>query len=311
MTKVYPFLFLLLVFGSLISGPLFIINTPQVGFHIISQALAEESSEEESSDSGDDEEKESDEQSDEESDEEKCVETEETEEETDDQPSEETCDNTDKDEESDEQVEKVTEEETEKVTEETQNDETSDSGAEPKEPTVLDVILNDDSLLKEVVDDNSTEAGLASSLTEIQEEQNQPAAETCGNEADDDGDGTIDEEDCVVPPTEICDNELDDDADGKADEADEDDCSTILPAVVIDSAEDEEGEPLSQGDIIAPGEITFTFSAKSTHTTDTQEDSSSFSFECGIDGESFSSCSSPATIKMEDGKHTFVVKLAQ
>ena len=44
LTKVYPFLFLFLVFGSLISGPLFIINTPQKVSIFISQALAEESS---------------------------------------------------------------------------------------------------------------------------------------------------------------------------------------------------------------------------------------------------------------------------
>ena len=84
-----------------------------------------------------------------------------------------------------------------------------------------------------------------------------------------------------------------------------------MPAVEIESAEDEEGEPLSQGDMVAPGEVTFTFSAKSTHATDAQEDSQSYSFECGIEGESFSSCSSPTTIQMENGKHTFVVRLTQ
>jgi hypothetical protein len=94
------------------------------------------------------------------------------------------------------------------------------------------------------------------------------------------------------------------------DNADED-CSVILPAVVIESAEDEEGEPISQGDMIAPGEVTFTFAAESTHPTDSEEISQSYSFECGVDGESFNSCSSPTTIKMKDGKHTFVVRLAQ
>ena len=39
-------------------------------------------------------------------------------------------------------------------------------------------------------------------------------AETCGNEIDDDGDGMIDEEDCVVSPAETCGNEVDDDGDG-------------------------------------------------------------------------------------------------
>ena len=38
-----------------------------------------------------------------------------------------------------------------------------------------------------------------------------PPTETCGNEADDDGDGTIDEEECIIPPTETCGNETDDD----------------------------------------------------------------------------------------------------
>ena len=377
MTKVYPFLFLLLVFGSLISAPLFIINTPQIGFHIISQALAEESSEEESSDSGDDEEKESDEQSDEESDEQTCVEPEETEAESEDQESEESCENQETDEESDEQSEEETEEaeetqETEEESneepqetqeaEEIQNDETSNSVTEANEPTVLDAILSDDSLLKQVVDDNSTEPGLASALTVIQEDQNQlatetcaneadddgdgivdedcapstlPPTETCGNETDDDGDGTIDEEDCVVSPTEtcgnetdddgdgtideedcviiqaeICDNGLDDDADGKTDTADEDDCSVILPAVVIKSAEDEEGEPLSRGDLIAPGEVTFTFSTEAGLTTQgSQADSQDYEFECALDDESFNLCSSPMTYEMEAGKHDFVVRL--
>ena len=49
-----------------------------------------------------------------------------------------------------------------------------------------------------------------------------------------------------------------------------------MPAVVIESAEDEEGEPLAQEDIIAPGEVTFTFSAKLTNATDAQEDSQSY-----------------------------------
>ncbi|HKQ20699.1 MAG TPA: hypothetical protein VJS91_01550, partial [Nitrososphaeraceae archaeon] len=66
MFKFYPFLFLILFFGSLISGPLFVINSPQMGFNIVSQALAEESSDDGDSGSGDDDEKESDDQSDDE-----------------------------------------------------------------------------------------------------------------------------------------------------------------------------------------------------------------------------------------------------
>jgi hypothetical protein len=103
---------------------------------------------------------------------------------------------------------------------------------------------------------------------------------------------------------------LDNDADGMTDDSDENHCPAIMPAVVIESAEDEEGEPLSQGDMIPPGEVTFTFSTRSEPTTDTQGDSQSYNFECAIDGDSFSSCSSPTTIQMEDGKHTFVVRLA-
>ena len=135
-------------------------------------------------------------------------------------------------------------------------------------------------------------------------------AETCGNETDDDGDGTIDEEDCVIIQAEICDNGLDDDADGKTDAADEDDCSVIMPAVVIESAEDEEGEPLSRGDMIAPGEVTFTFSTEAGLTTqDSQADSQDYEFECALDDESFNLCSSPMTYEMEEGKHDFVVRL--
>ena len=401
--------------------PLFVINTPQMGFNIVSQALAEESSDDGDSGSGDDDERETDDQSDDEqsddqsddeqSDEEKCVETEETE--SDDQPNEETCDNTETDEQSDdqtEQTEQSDDEQSDDQTEQTeqteqseqsddeqsddqsedkeaaQNEETSDSVIGSNVPTVLDVILKDDSLLKEVVDDNTTDSGLASALTDIQEQQNQPAVETCANEADDDGDGmidencppltstpaetcgnsidddgdgtvdeeecavppaetcgnsidddgdgtideeecvvppaetcgnsidddgdgTIDEEECVVPPTEICDNQLDDDVDGKTDNADEEDCSAILPAVVIESAEDEEGEPLSQGDMIAPGEVTFTFSAKTNETSQSHGNLQDYKFECALDGKSFNSCNSPETVKLTDGKYTFVVRL--
>ena len=82
-----------------------------------------------------------------------------------------------------------------------------------------------------------------------------------------------------------------------------------MPAVEIESAEDEEGEPLAQEDIIAPGEVTFTFSAKIDEIVEDTEQS--YEFECALDGESFNTCSSPQTVSMEDGKHTFVVRLAQ
>ena len=105
---------------------------------------------------------------------------------------------------------------------------------------------------------------------------------------------------------------MDDDADGMTDAADEADCSVIMPAVVIESAEDEEGEPLSPGDIIAPGEVTFTFSTEAGITPqDSQADSQDYEFECALDDVSFNSCKSPMTYAMENGKHNFVVRLAQ
>ena len=120
----------------------------------------------------------------------------------------------------------------------------------------------------------------------------------------------FDEEDCVIIQAEICDNGLDDDADGKTDAADEDDCLVLMPAVVIESAEDEEGEPLSRGDMIAPGEVTFTFSTEAGLTPqDSQADSQDYEFECALDDESFNLCSSPMTCEMEEGKHDFVVRL--
>src|SRR5687768_17761984 len=52
------------------------------------------------------------------------------------------------------------------------------------------------------------------------------------NQADDDGDGTVDEEDCVVPPVESCGNETDDDGDGTVDE---EEC--VVPPTEIRSEE--------------------------------------------------------------------------
>jgi hypothetical protein len=83
-----------------------------------------------------------------------------------------------------------------------------------------------------------------------------------------------------------------------------------VPTVEIESAEDEEGELLSPGDTIAPGEVIFTFSAKTDETSlDSQENSQDYQYECALDGESFSSCNSPMTYEMEAGKHDFVVRL--
>ena len=106
-------------------------------------------------------------------------------------------------------------------------------------------------MLKDVVDDNTTEPGLASSLTEIQEEQNQPATETCGNEADDDGDGTIDEN-CpplISNPTETCGNEADDDGDGTIDE---EDC-VVPPAETCGNEADDDGDgTIDEEDCVVP-----------------------------------------------------------
>ena len=111
-------------------------------------------------------------------------------------------------------------------------------------------------------------------------------------------------------PAEICDNQIDDDADGKIDLADED-CLTVEPAVVIESAVDETGNSLSQGDLIIPQKVTFTFSADASEATQAfeEEGPQDYEFECALDDESFNACSSPMTYEMEKGKHDFVVRL--
>ena len=230
------------------------------------------------------------------------------------------------------------------------------------------MIINDESLLVAIIDDETTDPQVVANLAELkQETENVPISETCnnnidnnpdgmitttseeqctptetlpptescgngiddnndgvtdeeqctpqvseicGNGIDDNNDGVTDEEQCIVPPTEICDNQIDDDVDGKIDTIDED-CSVFEPTVVIDSAVDEEGEPLSPGDLIAPQEVTFTFSAHGSETSQSFEVKSTqgHQFECALDDESFSSCSSPMTYGMEAGKHDFVVRL--
>jgi hypothetical protein len=120
----------------------------------------------------------------------------------------------------------------------------------------------------------------------------------------------IDEELCIVPPNEICDNQIDDDADGKIDTEDED-CSIVQPAVVIESALDEAGNSLSPGDLIVPQKVTFSFSAQASETVQTleEEGQQDYQYECALDDESFSSCNSPMTYEMEAGEHDFVVRL--
>jgi hypothetical protein len=472
LNRVFPFLFLLIVFGSLISSPLFI-DVPQNSFLLISQALAEESSDGESESGGEEEkeeeeaeeeekeeeeaeeeekeeeeaeeeekeeeEAEEEEKEEEEAEEEKCDETDEETENTELEIDEQKCDEQEKEEEEKEEEEKEEEEKEEEEKEEEEKEEEEKEEAEEekeiidtvtdnKEHTVLEEIIFDGSLIEEVINDESTDKDLVSTLLVIKQEQtetdkigetkgtvtdidtnseehtvldailsdasllnavanddttgpilgsalldiqNEPVqnlstetcanqvdddadgtideedcnpatlppiqttetcanqvdddadgtideedcvvapTEICANQVDDDADGTIDEEDCVVAPTEICDNNLDDDADGMTDDADENDCPAIMPAVVIESAEDQEGEPLSPGDIIAPGEVTFTFSATKIDSTDTPVNPQTYNFECALDDETYSACSSPMTIQMDDGKHTFVVRLAQ
>ena len=111
--------------------------------------------------------------------------------------------------------------------EQEETDKAIDIVADSEEYTLLDEILNDESLLKDVISDNTTEAVLVSTLLDINQEpvQNPSTTETCGNQADDDGDGIIDE-DCnptTLPPTELtetCANQADDDGDGVVDEED-------------------------------------------------------------------------------------------
>ena len=316
MNKASIIFLVLIVFGSLILSPLFIKNGIQGNLPLIFQALAQESTDSESADSADEEqeeeteeEKEEEETEEEKEEEETCDETQaETQAETEEEK-EETCDETEVTEE--EKEEEETDKETDKETEEETDKETTDAVTDSEEHTVLDEIINDESLLDKVISDDTTEAGLVSTLLVIKQEQNPSTTETCDNQADDDGDGTIDEADCVVPPTEICDNGIDDDADGKIDTADEEDCPIVKSTVVIESATDEQGKSLSPGDMVSPGEVTFTFSAKASETTlDTQENPQGDEFECALDDGSFNSCSSPETVTMEDGKHTFVVRLA-
>jgi hypothetical protein len=143
-----------------------------------------------------------------------------------------------------------------------------------------------------------------------EEECTPPASEICGNGIDDNKDGVTDEDQCITVPTEICDNQIDDDIDGKIDTQDED-CPIIEPTVLIESAVDEEGEPLSQGDLIAPQEVTFTFSAQANEKSQNSgvENRQDHQFECALDAGSFNECSSPTTYKLEQGKHDFVVRL--
>jgi hypothetical protein len=81
---------------------------------------------------------------------------------------------------------------------------------------------------------------------------------------------------------------------------------------VIKSAIDELGNSLSPDDVIVPQKVTFTFTAEANETSQAfeEEGPQDYQFQCALDDESFSSCSSPMSYTMEMGKHNFVVRLA-
>ena len=88
-------------------------------------------------------------------------------------------------------------------------------------------------------------------------------------------------------------------------------CPILEPTVVIDSALDQAGNALSPGDLISPQKVTFTFSAHASNTPEALEEEGpqDYEFECALDDESYSSCSSPMLYDMEAGKHNFEVRL--
>jgi hypothetical protein len=85
----------------------------------------------------------------------------------------------------------------------------------------------------------------------------------------------------------------------------------LEPTVVIKSAVGEAGDTLSPGDLIVPQKVTFTFSAEANETSQAfeEEGPQDYQYECALDNEQFSACSSPMTYNMDLGKHNFVVKL--
>jgi len=68
---------------------------------------------------------------------------------------------------------------------------------------------------------------------------------------------------------------------------------------------------LSPGELIVPQKVTFTFFAHANDTTQDLEEEGppTYKFECALDDQSFSACSSPMSYSMDIGKHNFVVKL--
>jgi hypothetical protein len=132
-----------------------------------------------------------------------------------------------------------------------------------------------------------------------------PASETCDTGIDNNATGTTNV--ACTPPVSSCDTDIDNNVTGTTNV----DCPTLEPTVVIDSAEDQAGNDLSPGDLIVPQKVTFTFSLKASQTAEALEEEGphDYGFECALDHESFSSCTSPMTYDMEAGKHNFVVRL--
>jgi hypothetical protein len=132
-----------------------------------------------------------------------------------------------------------------------------------------------------------------------------PPSPICNIGADNSTNGTIDQAGCTLPTPETCDNGISTNNTGTIN------CPILQPTVVIESAVDEAGNALSQDDLIAPQKVTFTFSAQSNETTQNPEEQGSqdYQFECALDDEPFSACSSPMTYTMEKGTHDFVVRL--
>jgi hypothetical protein len=136
-----------------------------------------------------------------------------------------------------------------------------------------------------------------------------PTSQICNIGVDNSTNSTVDQAGCTPPAPEICDNGIDNNVTATINSTIN--CPILDPTVVIESATDEVGNSLSPDDLIAPQKVTFTFSAQASETTQALEEGGpqTYEFECALDDESFTACSSPMTYEMEKGKHNFVVRL--
>jgi len=127
-------------------------------------------------------------------------------------------------------------------------------------------------------------------------------SEICNIGADNSTNSTTDEAGCPPEP-EGCSDDVDNNVTNVS-------CPASQPVVVIESAVDAVGNSLSEGDLIAPQKVTFTFSADANETAENSEQGAQdYKYECALDSESFSPCNSPTTYEMQEGKHDFVVRL--